>query len=64
MIVGNTLGAARLFLEHLPDDTPAQVLDLEDIQFVVLVDSRGNAQMVPAKTTRVLILSVHIPLSS
>lgn len=64
MNIGNTLGAARLMLEHLPDDTPTEVLDLEDAEFIFTVDTKGRAKRVISKTTRILMLTVHIPIRS
>jgi hypothetical protein len=64
MTLGKTLGEARQILSGLPDDTPTHVFDLEDAEFVIIVDSRGNAQRIISKTTRVLMISVHIPVRS
>lgn len=63
MMVGD-LGDVRRIIDGMPMSTPCESIELTDIEFVVIVDSKGVAQRIPSKTTRMLIFYVEIPLSS
>lgn len=60
----NNLGDVRTFLSGLPDETEVMSWQLDKSDFVVIVDSNGNAQRIATNKHRWLSLHVLLPAAS
>jgi hypothetical protein len=60
----DTIADVRNFIADLPDDTPIVAAKMDDPEFVIVVDSAGQARRVMTKNKRTFMFLVTLPMAS
>lgn len=60
----HTLGYARQLLEHLPDSKECVIIEVDEPEFVIIVDSKGNADRIVHKHKKRLTVYIVVELDS
>jgi hypothetical protein len=59
-----TLGEVLELLKGLPRTTEVITWHSKNVDYVILVDSQGNAQRIIKSTRKIFHLSIEVPISS
>lgn len=58
-----TVGDLRKFFDKIGDDTPLSVVELDEMEWIMIVDSKGGVRKTTRQKSRSLFVHIDLPLT-